>query len=344
MLQSEALRHILWLLTFFQLSVSLPLRATTTTTYPLTVIGRFAQPQTFENIATRHNGQLLLTSTGSSTLYHVDPLRHDEISSIVDIPATTGLLGITELEEDVFFVISANLSSVQGVPGSNAVWRIDMRGHGSFSASNRTAKREPPLSLVANIGSARLLNGMCRLADHDATTLLISDSQAGRIFKLDTHTGSFQIIVDDEVLKSSSGGLQVAVNGIHVRGSYLFFTNLNKGIFGRIPISLTTGIPTGPIEVIVQGVQGDDFAVSTDGKTAWIAMNGQNRLVEVDIPARRARVVAESSYLASASAVSFGRTLLDRDSLYISSAGVLDAAIGINSTVTGGIVARVDLV
>jgi sugar lactone lactonase YvrE len=340
--QNGALRHLLWLLTFFQLSVSLPLRATTT--YPLTVIGRFAQPHTFENIATRHNGQLLLTSTESSTLYHVDPLRHDQINGIIDIPQTTGLLGIAELEEDVFYVISANLSSVQGVPGSNAIWRLDMRGHGSFSASNRTAKPEPRLSLVANISSAQLLNGMCRLSDHDATSLLISDSQAGRIFKLDAHTGSFQIIIDDEALKLSSEGLQVAVNGIHVQGSYLFFTNYNKGIFGRIPISSSTGIPTGPVEVIVQGVHGDDFAVSTDGKTAWIAMNGRNRLVEVDIPARSARVVAESSYLASASAVAFGRTLLDRDSLYISSAGVLDATIGINSNVTGGIVARVDLV
>ncbi|GFG17878.1 hypothetical protein IFM5058_08709 [Aspergillus udagawae] len=340
--QSGALRHILWLLTFFQLSVSLPLHATTT--YPLTVIGRFAQPHTFENIATRHNGQLLLTSTASSTLYHVDSLRHDQINGIIDIPQTTGLLGIAELEEDVFYVVSANLSSVQGAPGSNAIWRLDMRGHGSFSASNRTAKSEPSLSLVTNISSAQLLNGMCRLSDHDATSLLISDSQAGRIFKLDAHTGSFQIIIDDEALKLSSEGLQVAVNGIHVQGSYLFFTNYNKGIFGRIPISLSTGIPTGPVEVIVQGVHGDDFAVSTDGKTAWIAMNGQNRLVEVDIPARSARVVAESSYLASASAVSFGRTLLDRDSLYISSAGVLDATIGTNDTVTGGIVARVDLV
>jgi hypothetical protein len=331
----------LWLLTFFQLTVALSLHATTT--YPLTVIGRFAQPHTFENIATRHNGQLLLTSTVSSTLYQVDPLRNNQISAIIDIPQTTGLLGIAELEEDVFFVISANLSSVQGVPGSNAIWRLDMRGHGSCFESKRTAKTKKSLSLVANISSDQLLNGMCRLGDHDTTSLLIADSQAGRIFKLDSRTGSFRTIIDDEALKSSFKGLQVAVNGIHVRGSYLFFTNLNKGILGRIPISLSTGIPTGPVEIIVQGVQGDDFAVSRDGKTAWVAMNGQNSLVEVDIFARSARVVAESSYLASASAVSFGRTLLDQDSLYISSAGVLDSTIGINHTVTGGIVARVDL-
>jgi hypothetical protein len=342
MLRNQTLQHILWLLAFFQLTLALSLHATTT--FPLTVIGRFAQPHTFENIATRHNGQLLLTSTVSSTLYQVDPFRNNQINAIIDIPQTTGLLGIAELEEDVFFVISANLSSVQGVPGSNAIWRLDMRGHDSCIESKRAAKAKRSLSLVANISSAQLLNGLCRLGDHDATSLLIADSQAGKIIKLDAHTGSFRTIIDDEILKSSPEGLQVAVNGIHVRGSYLFFTNLNKGILGRIPISLSTGIPTSPVEIIVQGVQGDDFAVSRDGKTAWVAMNGQNSLVEVDIFARSARVVAESSYLASASAVSFGRTLLDQDSIYISSAGVLDGTIGINNTVTGAIVARVDFV
>ncbi|PYH94824.1 hypothetical protein BO71DRAFT_440704 [Aspergillus ellipticus CBS 707.79] len=111
-------------------------------------------------------------------------------------------------------------------------------------------------------------------------------------------------IIDNENLKNSPTGLQVAVNGIHVIGSDLFFTNLNKGIFGRIPISLTTGAATGPVDVIVQNVPGDDFYVSPDGT-----------LVEVDIPGRSARVVVESTYLASASAVTVGRTLLDQGSL-----------------------------
>ena len=338
-----ALQHILWLCTLFKLSLALPSHATST--FALNVITSVTQPPTFENIATRHNGQLLLTSTASPTLYQVDPFNKNAITSIADIPYSTGLLGIVELEEDVFYVVSANLSSpIQGVPGSNAVWKVDMRDHDFCFGSNRRAKATTPLSLVANITSAQLLNGMCRLADHDRTSLLIADSQAGKIFKLDTHTGSFQTIIDDNALKNSPSGLQVAVNGIHVKGSLLFFTNLNKGIFGQIPISLSTGLPTGPIEVIVNGVQGDDFVVSSDGQTAWIAMNGgQDTLLEVDITTKSARVVVESSYLASASSVSVGRTLLDRDSLYISSAGLFNAAPGVNSTVAGGIVVRVDL-
>lgn len=330
---------MLWLFTFFQLSLALPWHAPlhAPTAYPLTVIGSFPQPHTFENIATRHNGQLLLTSTVSPTLYYVDPLQKNHIASVIDIPRTTAVLGITELEQDVFYVVSANMSSVSGVPGSNAVWRLDMRGRSSLTESTER------LTLVANITSAQLLNGMCRISDHDTRSLLIADSQAGRIFKLDTHTGAFQVVIDDEVLKNTPEGLQVAVNGLHVQGSHLYFTSLNKGIFGRYPISLSTGIPTGPVEIIAEGVRGDDFAVSADGKFAWIAMNGQSSLVEVEISARSARVVVESTALASASAVSFGRTLLDMNSLYISSAGTLNATIDANATATGGIIARVDL-
>ncbi|KAJ6090032.1 hypothetical protein N7467_005248 [Penicillium canescens] len=330
---------MLWLFAFFQLSLALPWHVAlhAPTAYPLTVIGSFPQPHTFENIATRHNGQLLLTSTVSPTLYHVDPLQKNHIASVIGIPRTTALLGIAELEQDVFYVVSANMSSVSGVPGSNAVWRLDMRGRSSLTESTER------LSLVANITSAQLLNGMCRISDHDTRSLLIADSQAGRIFKLDTHTGSFQVVIDDEVLKKTPEGLQVAVNGLHVQGSHLYFTSLNKGIFGRYPISLSTGIPTGPVEIIAEGVRGDDFAVSADGKFAWIAMNGQSSLIEVDISARNARVVVESAALASASAVSFGRTLLDMNSLYVSSAGTLNATNGANATATGGIIARVDL-
>ncbi|KAJ6034008.1 uncharacterized protein N7446_007695 [Penicillium canescens] len=343
MLLCPTLQYILWLCTLFPLSLAFPWHATTT--YALTVINSVAQPPTFENIATRHNGQLLLTSTASPKLYQVDPFHKDAMISVADIPYSTGLLGIVELEEDIFYVVSANLSSpIEGVPSSNAVWKVDMRDHGLSFGSNKTAKTTTPVSLVANITRAQLLNGICRLAHQDEKSLLIADSQAGVIFKLDAHTGSYQEIINDDALKNSPGGLQVAVNGIHVRGSHLFFTNLNKGIFGRIPVSLSTGLPTGPIEVIIDGIHGDDFVVSSDGQSAWIAMNGgQNSLLKVDIPGKSAQVVVESSYLASASSVSVGRTLFDRDSLYISSAGIFNAAPGSNLTVAGGIVARVDI-
>ncbi|KAJ5506030.1 hypothetical protein N7453_004987 [Penicillium expansum] len=314
-----------------------------TTTYPLTVIDEFTVPLTFENIATRHNGHLIVSSTASPTLYQVSPLEENEAVAIANIPGTTGLLGIAELEQDIFYVVAANVSSTSATPGSNAVWKVDLRGSASCSARKRASSLSATTSLVANITSAQLLNGMCRLEPNNNSILLIADSAAGNVVKLNVETGAYETIIDEKSMKRLETGLQVAVNGIDVHESDLYFTNLNQGVFAKIPIELHNGTATGPTEVIVNNTAGDDFTMSKDGKKAWIAMNGQHSLVEVDVPGKTARVVVDSTYLASASAVSFGRTRLDRDSLYISSAGTLDPTLTRNSTATGGIVVRVDL-
>ncbi|KAL2853473.1 hypothetical protein BJY01DRAFT_206749 [Aspergillus pseudoustus] len=338
---NTALRRGLWLPLFLRLAFALPSNASRD--YPLVVVGEFSHPETFENIATRHDGQLLLTSAVSSTLYQVCPFKPDQIEGLVDIPETTGLFGIAELEEDVFYVASANLSSTHAVAGSNAVWRVDLRERNRCSRLNETARPELTPVRVANITSARLLNGMCRLAKDNASTLLVADSGGGKIFKVDVHSGSFEVVIEDEALGNTPTGFQVAVNGIYTHEPYLYFTNLNRGTFGRIPISAATGILRGPIDVIVPDLPGDDFILAPDGEKAWVAMNGRNTLVEVDIPRRQARVVVESGYLASASAVSLGRTLLDQGRLYVSSAAVPDSLFDNNGTATTrGIVVRVD--
>lgn len=314
-----------------------------TTTYPLTVIDEFPSPRTFENIATRHNGHLIVTSVTSSTLYQVSPFEEHEAVTIANIPGATGLLGIAELEQDVFYVVAANVTTVSATPGSNAIWKVDLRGSAPCSARNRASSLFATTSLVANITSAQLLNGMSRLDPNNNSTLLIADSAAGNVLKLDVETGVYETIIDEKSMKRFATGLQVAINGIHVHESDLYFTNFNQGIFAKIPIALHNGTAIGPTEVIVNNTAGDDFTMSKDGRKAWIAMNGQHSLVEVDVPGKTARVVVDSTYLASASAVSFGRTRLDRDCLYISSAGTLDPTLSKNSTATGGIVVRVDL-
>ncbi|RAK88388.1 hypothetical protein BO79DRAFT_255588 [Aspergillus costaricaensis CBS 115574] len=329
---------VFWLLVSSLVSGGLSLQRTTT--YPLTVISdESGLPHTFENIATRYNGQLLVTSTVSPYLHQVSPLQENHVSRVVRVPETAGLLGITELEQDIFYVISANISGVLGTPGSNAVWKVDLRNLDQLSDSGTV---HAPVSLVARFPSAGVLNGMCRLSENDTSSLLIADSEAGQIYKLDVHNGSIQTMMNETALKDTQTGLQVAVNGIHTYDSYVYFTNLNQGIFGRIPIT-QTGRPTGPVDVIVRGAPGDDFVLSPNGQRAWVAINGHRTLIEVDIAARSAQVVVESSYLASASAVTIGRTLLDQNSLYISSAGVEDPTVGKNSNTTGGIVARVDV-
>ena len=314
-----------------------------TTTYPLTVVDKFIIPRTFENIATRHNGHLILTSVTSSILYQVSPVEEDETVAIANIPGTTGLLGIAELEQDFFYVVAANVSTVSATPGSNSIWRVDLRGSRPCSARNRASCLLATASLVANITSAQLLDGMCRLEPNNNSMLLIADSAAGNVVKLDVETGAYETIIDEISMKPLAAGLQVAINGIHVHGSDLYFTNLNQGIFAKFPMALHNGTAIGPTEMIANNTAGDNFTMSKDGRKAWVAMNGQHSLVEVDVPGKTARVVVDSSYVASSSAVSFGRARLDRDCLYISSAEILDPTLTKNSTATGGLIVKIDL-
>ncbi|KAH8589161.1 hypothetical protein B0O99DRAFT_637380 [Bisporella sp. PMI_857] len=305
--------------------------------YSLTVIEDIPALSNLENVAVRHTGELLVTSTSSSSIFQVSPDESKDHILIAEIPASTALTGIVELEQDIFYVVSLNLTGVIAVPGSNAVWKVDMRRF--HTTKNGTVSRAAQVSLITKLSDARLLNGLCRLSPNDNSNLLISDSVSGSITKLNVNTGEFETVIEDDTMKILQTGLPIGINGIHIHERDLFFVNLNQGLFAKIPISLSTGTRTGSVEVIVNNTAGDDFAMSRNGKKAWIAMNGQFTLVEVDIPGKRASIVANSTLLMSDSAVAFGRTYLDWNSLYVTAAATVDEG---NSTTEGRVV-RVDL-
>lgn len=108
------------------------------------------------------------------------------------------------------------------------------------------------------------LIGMCRLAKNDTSTLLMADSTAGTVVKLNVNTGSYEVVMHDMTAENRPSGLKIAIDGLHMDESYLYFTDLNRGIFARVPVSLTDAKPTGPVEIIVNGTAGDDFVISED--------------------------------------------------------------------------------
>ncbi|PLB54744.1 hypothetical protein P170DRAFT_460790 [Aspergillus steynii IBT 23096] len=316
-------------------ALNIALAQTVIQSYPLSLISRFSSPQTFENIAVKSNGHLLLTSTTSPTVFEVSPFFENRNLPLVEIPQAQGLLGIVELEEDVFYVASSNITASRGTPGSNAVWRIDLR-----NATARSTGGE--VSLVANITDAGTLNGMCRLGQSDRM-LLVADSAKGQIFSLDVANGDYKVVMNETILQRTTDGLPVAVDGIRVHDSDVFFTNFNQGLFGRIPISPSSGTPTGTPEVTVANLSGDDFLLSDDGSRAWIAMNGNSTVVEVDILNKSSKVIVQSPLLASAAAIARGRSILDRDSLYVASGGCLSLKSNGSNVSCEGIVARIDV-
>ena len=312
--------------------------------YPLTVIHEFPNPTWLENIAVRYNGELLVTSLTSPSLYQVDPHQTRQPLLVAEIPDSIGLLGIAELEKDVFYVIAGKSSnSAFSFSFRSSIWKVDFREF--CLEEDGTVSRPAKLSLVADMPDTQFLNGMCRLAPNDNSALLIADSIAGSVIRLDVNTGSYNTVIKDKTMASPSPAGALGINGIRVHGQDLFFTNFAEKTFMKMPISRVRGTAAGPAAVVINGTTGDDFILSKDGKKAWIATNFLNTLFEVHTPGQKGRIVAggaNGTDLVRATAVAFGRTWGDRNSLYVVTTGGLDSPFG-GRGVTGGRVVRVDL-
>lgn len=257
---------------------------------------------TFENLAVRTTGEVLATSVASSWIYQISPNASYLPIPIARIPSFTGILGITELQPDLFYVISSNLT---GAAYSNSVWEIDLRNLTLLPFGNTSHQAQ--ISLVQELCTAQQLNGLTRLSTNDTSNLLISDSANGTVYKLNVQTGDYSIVLEEPEFKTLATGINVGINGIHVYDNALYFTSLDQGLFARIPFSRATGFATGAVEILATNITfGDDFALSPEATHAWIATNGPGEIIEVDIGQRTKRVAASSPFLGSASSIALG--------------------------------------
>src|SRR2546429_191408 len=71
-------------------------------------VWQFPNSTWIENLAVRPNGNLLVTILNTPELYQVDPLDPREPALIHKFPRALGLLGIAEVDHDVFAVIAGN--------------------------------------------------------------------------------------------------------------------------------------------------------------------------------------------------------------------------------------------
>lgn len=290
----------------------------------ISVVQHIVDVTDLENLAVRRNGEVLVTSISSSGIYKISPGSPSSLALVAKVPGVTSLLGITELEPDVFYINGANLTGFNIVPSSSAVFRLDLR---PFSGTEDGAVPRPPrISLVTKIPEAGLLNGICRLSVHDTSSLLLADSITGIVLKLNVHTGKYEVVLEELTMSIAKEGYPIGVNGIHTYKDKLFFTNTNQGLFAEVPISLSTGQATGPVNVIVNGtlVANDDFVLSKDGRRAWIAENGRNTIVEVDVQRRMSCTYANSSMLRDTAAIAFGHSSSGRGAMFLSGSAIVN--------------------
>lgn len=287
----------------------------------LSVVDTVDGPLNLENIAVRSNGKLLVTSVSSPTIFQISANAGTPPIAVATIPTLTATLGIVELVQDIFYVVASNLT---GLDASNEIWEIDMR---QFRTTRSGSITHPAaLALSARVPHARLLNGITRLAADDSTHILVADSAAGTVTRINVRTGDLAVVHQDPTMSIRAGGLGVGINGIHTFGSDLFFTNLDQALFVRVPISPYDGTATGPMDIILNGTMegADDFVLSRDGTKAWIAENGVDVLREVDIASKTSRVAANCTLLGSISAAALGRTCSDQNTIYITGAATVN--------------------
>ncbi|TKA37004.1 hypothetical protein B0A54_11368 [Friedmanniomyces endolithicus] len=276
------------------------------------VVWQFPNTTWIENLAVRQTGDILCTSLSRDAVFMVNPFKHTE-STVVHFEPGNGALGIAEISNDVFVVVTCqvDLATSSGVPGSAAAWTLDMNAW--------TLGADDAVTLIASLTDVGLPDGVVALSEPGV--VLIADAGKGLVWKLDANTGQYTIVIEDDIFISSNPHIPLGVDGVHIVNEYLYFTNLGDNILGRVSID-TAGAATDEIEIVAVMPAPDDFALTADG-TAYVA--GANQLHRV-LPTGKVDVLAggiNDTTLEGATSAQFGRTRDDAGVLYIGTNGGL---------------------
>lgn len=296
------------------------LLAPTVNAFHLHEVYQFSNGTWAENIAVRSNGNLLVTFASTSELWEVIlSAQHgaSQARRLHHFPNAEMATGIAELTPDVYAVITPN-----------TVWKVDLK-NGTKNTPTRIVTLQP----------ARRLNGMAVL-NPDTRTLAISDSEAGFIWRLDTNTGNYTVILRDETMAANTKeGVLLGINGVRVHNGYVYYVNTPNRLFCCIPVNTTTGRATDPREIISQGALADDFAISRQG-VGYLAGLTDHLITRVFANGTQ-EVIANSSALMSATSGAFGK-LGGSDVLYITTGGETSHVVN-NTRSKGGKVLALSL-
>jgi hypothetical protein len=201
-------------------------------TFPTRLIYQSPTGLFIENIAVRPSSELLLTSVASSTLYMLDPgVANATLREVYTFPNSTGLLGIVEYQPDVYAVVAStlNLTTRRTVPGTvSTIWRIDLR--------TRTVAATP----IVGIPQSKVLNGLTVVPEYP-DLLLAADSDIGAVYEVRVSEGTARVAIQDASMAAGTPAPSLGINGLHIRGNELYFSNSDLQTFARVPVSVASG-------------------------------------------------------------------------------------------------------
>ena len=295
-------------------------RTQTCATHPSRDIHQFPNNTWVENMAVRQSGQILVTVLSAPELYQVDPFHTNSPPTLIHrFPGALGLLGIVELQHDVFYVIAGNGSVVtlSSANGSYSVWKVDM---GSGKVLDGAMYPPAIVSKVVDIPEGVFLNGMAVL-NESRGLIVIGDAGAGQVFTLDVETGKYSKTIDDPTMKPTPS-IPLGINGLKIRDGYLYYASTAQAVFNRIPINDADGTPAGPAETVARFMLADDFSFDSAGD-AYIAQDPLNTVAKVTTDGVVSIVAGslDSTQVAGVTATGFGRTPNDRSVLYVTTSG-----------------------
>ncbi|KAI4595861.1 hypothetical protein KJ359_006500 [Pestalotiopsis sp. 9143b] len=290
----------------------------TKTIYQFANLGDWA-----ENIAVRPNGDLLVTLLG------LEPQLWQISQPWTDAPAAAtlvhtfpsdlyGLVGIAETRPDVFVLAGISLTD----PSISSVWEVTFEGDGG----NATTRK------IADVPGAVVLNGVTAVPSCSTSpaVVLIADSMAGLVWRVDTTTGSVSTgvqVPQMAPLGNATSAQNIGINGIKIRDGYLYFDNSYAAALYRVQIDedgfMAAGAVVETVAVIGDETFLDDFVFDASGNI-YIASNHGNTVRRVDVATGESVLVAGASdqqTLLGDTAAAFGRTDKDRGVLYVTTSG-----------------------
>jgi hypothetical protein len=183
-----------------------------------------------ENLAVRANGQILATSsTPSPNVWQIDPLRIRDPLLITTFPGTAGTFGITEVQPDVFYVATGNIT-FNGVsastPAAYSIWKVDMS---SFQAPfNNTIVSPAKISKLIDMPLHAGINGMTSIPVSSAwepSFLLAADSVNGVVWSISLPVdGQPEVFVgiNDTTMLPPPPSQGLGINGIKYFNSSIY--------------------------------------------------------------------------------------------------------------------------
>ncbi|HEY0662898.1 MAG TPA: hypothetical protein VGD21_16425 [Lysobacter sp.] len=244
----------------------------------MTTVANFPTKYFLESLVVRSDESFLITVLNTRELWYVPPPADNNATVEPARLHTFGqpLLGIAEVEPDVFYVIAANAYA----PQSDArLHRLDLRGWRPGTTVEPSLGFEFP-------SATRAPNGMCLVAPG---VLLVADSFAGLIWRVDLQGRSpgrspdASVWLEHSSMKHFPGKMkpeQPGVNGVRyaAKSHYLYYTATAKKLLMRVLVDPANLSPAGEPEIVVAGRMGDDFILDEEARAIYLTTHRQNSI------------------------------------------------------------------